>query len=132
MHLDKKTFSEKTTKSQTKKNFDESKKSKKNEVSSDNNTRVSNNFGTMKGLAMVSQLGFMMVVPFIAGVFIGNFIDKHLKTSPLFLIICILLFGVSAFVNFYKIAIKSSGIDKSRGRGSKEIGYECRNKKDDN
>lgn len=61
--------------------------------------------GIVKNLALISQLGITMVVPFVAGIIIGAKIDKHLGTAPIFLIICLLLFGAAAFVNFYKIAM---------------------------
>ncbi len=106
---------------------------KKNDFSDDNRGReLSNRFGVMKGLAMISQLGFVMVLPFIAGVFIGGKLDEWLGTKPLFLIVCILLFGASSFINFYRMAMKSVDIEKTSSEGSIDIGDKCGNKKDDN
>ncbi len=57
------------------------------------------NRGIWVNLALISQVGVMMVVPIAFGVILGNFIDNKVGTAPLFLIIMI-VFGVgTAFRN---------------------------------
>lgn len=59
-----------------------------------------------QNLAMITQMGIMIVVPILIGLFIGKFIDSKLGTGNLFLLIFI-LFGVGAgFLNLYKIAMR--------------------------
>ncbi|MDW7662946.1 MAG: AtpZ/AtpI family protein, partial [Bacillota bacterium] len=49
----------------------------------------------LQNLALLSQVGIMMIVPIIGGVFIGNWLDRKFGDGSIFLIICLLL-GVGA------------------------------------
>ena len=49
-------------------------------------------YGFLANFALVSQIGIMMVVPIILGVWLGNLMDKKLGTGALFLIIFMLIF----------------------------------------
>jgi len=64
--------------------------------------------GTMKNLALISQVGIMMVVPILGCVWIGQFLDKKLGTGSLFLIIGIILGVGAAFRNLYQLAMHQS------------------------
>ncbi len=57
----------------------------------------------LQNLALVSQIGIIMVIPIVAGVYAGGFVDKHFKTQGVFLIIFILLGVGTSFRNVYTI-----------------------------
>ena len=58
----------------------------------------------LQNLALISQVGIMMLVPIVGGVLLGAFIDGYLKTNGIFLIIFILLGVGSAFRNLYVLS----------------------------
>ncbi len=80
----------------------------------------------LKALSLISQLGISMVVPIGMCLFIGKLLDSALDTSPLFIIIFILLGIGGGFRSVYMI-IKPyfSGqdtyidINKYKGKGHK-------------
>ena len=57
----------------------------------------------LQNLALVSQIGIIMVIPIVAGVYAGGFVDKYFKTRGVFLIIFILLGVGTSFRNVYTI-----------------------------
>ena len=63
-------------------------------------------FGFLANFALVSQLGIMMVIPIILGVWLGGVIDNKLETGALFLIIFTLLGIGSAFRNIFLLVNK--------------------------
>lgn len=71
-------------------------------------------FRMYENLALLSQVGIMMVVPIAGGLFAGNWLDKALGTSPIFLLICIFLGTASAFLSLYKFTLAASKKDKRR------------------
>lgn len=58
-----------------------------------------NNFNLAKYL----NLGYYLVTPIIAGVFLGLFLDRLLKTGRTFFIILFSLGIIGTFYNLYKI-----------------------------
>lgn len=62
--------------------------------------------GIFQNFALVSQIGVMMVVPIIAGVVIGAFLDNALKTKGIFLLIFILIGVGSSFRNLYTLSMQ--------------------------
>lgn len=54
----------------------------------------------------LSTLGITLVVSTFLGLAIGLFLDKKLKTSPLFTIIFLILGIIAGFVNIFKIVSK--------------------------
>lgn len=62
----------------------------------------------MQNLALVSQVGIMMIVPILGCVWLGQFIDKKLGTGSLFLIIGIVLGVGAAFRNLYQLGVQKS------------------------
>jgi len=58
----------------------------------------------LQNLALISQVGIMMLVPIVGGVLLGAFIDGYLKTNGIFLIIFIILGVGSAFRNLYVLS----------------------------
>lgn len=71
-----------------------------------------NDFRMYENLALLSQVGIMMVVPIAGGLFAGNWLDKNLGTSPLFLLLLIALGAASAFYNLYKFTMAASKKDR--------------------
>lgn len=71
-------------------------------------------FNALKPLALLSHFGLIIVLPLIAGVALGAWIDDKLGTRPLFLILCLILFLISAMANVYNTAMK---LAKKDGRG---------------
>ena len=58
----------------------------------------------LKALAFFYQLGLMMVVPILGCLFLGIFLDKWLHSSPICLIIFLLLGIAAAFRNLFVMA----------------------------
>lgn len=63
----------------------------------------SKKFDIFKNIALVTQLGFSMALPVVAGVYIGAWLDKRFGTAPFLLIVCLLMFSVSSFINLFKL-----------------------------
>lgn len=59
-------------------------------------------------LSMITQLGIIMIVPIFFCLFIGEFIDKFTKCSPLFTIIFIVLGVAAAFRNLFYYGLKQA------------------------
>ena len=60
----------------------------------------------LKSLALLSQVGIAIIVPIIAGVWLGNYLDQLLNTNLIFLLLGIGL-GVSAgFRNAYRLIME--------------------------
>jgi F0F1-type ATP synthase assembly protein I len=70
------------------------------------------NFRMYENLAFLTQLGLMMAIPIFVGVYMGSYLDTRFNTGSLFLLICIGIGVLSAFLNLYKIAMKR--IDKRK------------------
>ncbi len=62
----------------------------------------------LQNLALISQVGIMMLVPIFGGVLIGAFLDRFFKTSGIFLIIFVLLGVGAAFRNLYVLSMQKS------------------------
>jgi F0F1-type ATP synthase assembly protein I len=54
-------------------------------------------------LAVVSTIGLSMVLALVIGILIGYFLDKWLKTGPVFFLIFMILGIVAGFRNIYVI-----------------------------
>ena len=64
--------------------------------------------GVLRALSFSSQIGFSMAVCIFIGVFLGKFIDKHLRTSPWFLLVFSLLGAVAAFWSIFRLHKKNN------------------------
>ncbi|OON95128.1 MAG: ATP synthase subunit [Candidatus Epulonipiscioides saccharophilum] len=69
---------------------------------------MENKKGILTALALVTQLGFMMLVPIFLCFFVGIFLDKITNLSPLFLIISIFLGIGAAFRNMFVIILQEA------------------------
>jgi F0F1-type ATP synthase assembly protein I len=67
-----------------------------------------NKMKTFQNLALITQIGIMMIVPIFGGLLVGRFLDDKLGTGNKFLLICIILGTGAAFMNLYKIAMKDN------------------------
>lgn len=63
-------------------------------------------YGFLANFALVSQIGIMMVIPIIFGIWLGAKIDNKLGTGALFLIIFMILGIGAAFRNVYHTVYK--------------------------
>ena len=63
-------------------------------------------YGFLANFSLVSQIGTMMVIPIILGVWLGGIIDRKLGTGALFLIIFMILGVGASFRNIYLIVYK--------------------------
>ena len=70
---------------------------------------MKNNF---TGYAIYSQFGFVIITSVLLGIFIGKKLDEIFNTSPIFLLLFIILGIVSSFLNFFFKIMKKFGYDK--------------------
>lgn len=92
-----------------------------------NNKKKSFDYAALKPLAMLSHFGMIIILPLIAGIAIGGFLDAKLGTKPLLLIVFMLIFLLSGMMNLYRTAMKLSAKNEESKSGN-----ESRNKKDAN
>ena len=62
--------------------------------------------GILGALALLSQIGITIIIPIIAGVWLGNKLDLWLGTDVIFLIIFTILGVVVGFRNSYRMLMK--------------------------
>lgn len=62
----------------------------------------------MKSLSLLTQIGFLMAIPIIGCILLGNYLDERFNTGVLFLIVFTILGALTAFRNLYVIAMNSS------------------------
>ena len=60
-------------------------------------------FGVLQALALLTQIGLVIMIPIVLGVYLGNRIDNYLETEPIFLVIFILLGVFFGFKNAYRL-----------------------------
>jgi F0F1-type ATP synthase assembly protein I len=65
-----------------------------------------NKIKIFQNLALVSQIGIMMILPIVIGLFIGKFLDEKLGTGYIFLFIFLVIGVGAAFLNLYKIGMR--------------------------
>lgn len=66
----------------------------------------------LKSLSMVTQIGLLMAIPIFLCIFGGIWLDERFGTSPLFLIIFIILGVMAAFRNLFVTVLKTIDQDK--------------------
>lgn len=59
-----------------------------------------------ENLMYLSQIGILMIVPIFGGVVIGKWLDDRFHTNGLLLLLMIVLFTLSGFLNVYKFIMK--------------------------
>lgn len=59
-----------------------------------------------ENLMYLSQIGILMIVPIFGGVVIGKWLDDRFHTNGLLLLVMIVLFTLSGFLNVYKFIMK--------------------------
>jgi F0F1-type ATP synthase assembly protein I len=62
-------------------------------------------FDVVSLLSLVTQLGLMMVIPILGCTLLGKYIDDKFNTTPIFLIILLILGVGGAFSGVYKTVI---------------------------
>lgn len=68
------------------------------------NMKNKNHKDTLKGLAIISQIGFSVITPILIGVYLGQFVDKKIGTKSIFSIIFIILGAGAGFLSLFKIS----------------------------
>jgi F0F1-type ATP synthase assembly protein I len=61
---------------------------------------------SLKNLAYLTQVAFLMLTPIIGGVYIGQWLDQKWDTSPWFLFLGIVLGVGAGFMSLYKFVMK--------------------------
>jgi ATP synthase protein I len=74
-------------------------------------------FGEYRMLATASSIGLAVVLSILLGLFAGMWLDKRLKTEPLFLILGLLCGIAAGFRNIYVLAKR---LEKAQKEGSDE------------
>ncbi len=78
-------------------------------------------YKTFSNLALISQIGFSMVVPIIGCVWLANFLMKKFDLGVWVLFLLVILGVVTAFANLYKLAAFSNkDIEKDKEKRQKE------------
>ncbi len=67
-----------------------------------------NNFRMYENLSFLTHIGFMMITPIFAGVYIGKLLDERFGTGNILLLVGILLGTGASFTNLYKFAMSKS------------------------
>jgi F0F1-type ATP synthase assembly protein I len=62
-------------------------------------------FKAIKNLAYLTQVAFLMLTPIIGGVYLGNWIDEKLGSSPWILLLGIVMGVGTAFLSLYKFVM---------------------------
>lgn len=64
-----------------------------------------NRLSIYKGLVMITHIGLMMIIPIVAAVYFGNYLDTKFQTGNIFLIVLIILGVMVGFTNVYKMVM---------------------------
>lgn len=67
-----------------------------------------NKMKIFQNLALLTQIGIMMIVPIFGGLLVGRFLDDKFGTGNKLLFVFIILGTGAAFMNLYKIAMKDN------------------------
>ncbi|PID82777.1 MAG: ATP synthase subunit [Clostridiales bacterium] len=67
-----------------------------------------------KNLVFLMQIGINMALPILAGVFIGKWLDDFFGTSPIILLVCIVIFALSSFLSLFRMVSTAFKIDNRR------------------
>lgn len=59
-----------------------------------------------QNLLYISQVGLLMIVPVFGGVVVGQWLEERFHTNGLLLLLMIVLFTISGFLNVYKFIMK--------------------------
>jgi F0F1-type ATP synthase assembly protein I len=70
------------------------------------------NMQVYQNLALISQIGISMILPIFLCLWFGQWLDKKIGTSPLFLIVFLVLGIMSAFRNLFKMTKKQTKNDE--------------------
>ena len=69
---------------------------------------------TAKDLANMGSFSFLLAGSIFLGYYAGDFLDRHLGTSPFFLIVFILLGIIGTFIEFLTPLLKKTKIKKDQ------------------
>ncbi len=75
-----------------------------------------NRFSIYKGLALLTHMGILMILPIFAGVYLGGLLDTKFNTGNIFLIVLIILGVMVGFNNIYKTVMKDIKKDNKKDK----------------
>ncbi|MCK8828023.1 AtpZ/AtpI family protein [Natroniella acetigena] len=64
---------------------------------------MKNQLGILKALALLSQIGIVILIPIGVGIWVGNKLDDWLGTGALFLAVFVVLGVIVGFKNAYRL-----------------------------
>ncbi|MCX5895239.1 MAG: AtpZ/AtpI family protein [Proteobacteria bacterium] len=70
---------------------------------------------SFRSFALFGSFGFMMAASILVGYFVGSYIDSKLGTGPWFLLVCLLLSVIGAFIEFFKTVGRFTKRSKNAG-----------------
>jgi F0F1-type ATP synthase assembly protein I len=70
---------------------------------------------SFRSFALFGSFGFMMAASILVGYFIGSYLDNKLGTAPWFLLVCLLLSVIGAFIEFFKTVSRYNKRAKNAG-----------------
>lgn len=70
---------------------------------------------SFRSFALFGSFGFMMAASILVGYFIGSYLDNKLGTTPWFLLVCLLLSVIGAFIEFFKTVSRYNKGSKNAG-----------------
>lgn len=73
---------------------------------------MKNKLSVFEGLGLLSQLGFSMALPVVAGVILGNMADQKLHTENICLVVLTILGVIVGFYSAYRLVFISTKKDK--------------------
>jgi len=75
----------------------------------------------LQNLALISQVGIMMLIPIFGGVLLGAFLDRQFNTRGIFLIIFVILGVGTSFRNLYMLSVQKGREYKNSESPSKYV-----------
>ena len=78
------------------------------------------NYKIYDNLALLSQIGIMIAVPIVGGVYIGKFLDDKFGTNGILLIICIIIGTITGFYELMRVTLKKSQKDFEKSKRERE------------
>ena len=60
--------------------------------------------GSLQSLRRIGGFGLMMGASILAGYYLGSYIDRHLETYPVFMLLLVFLAIISGFVQLFRNA----------------------------
>lgn len=63
-------------------------------------------FKDLENLGLITQIGMIMILPIIGGLFLGKWLDEKLNTGNIFLLVMVILGVIIAFLNLFRYTMR--------------------------